>query len=107
VARVSLAVTASQRTLLLTELKHRFTFPSADAMRWYCPNLAAHPNGPKLIREVRFECHDLGTQLKPIIQGWVEDESVRKCTGEGGCGQTAGPRAVPGGLTNPNTQVAQ
>ncbi|PWN23826.1 3-hydroxyanthranilic acid dioxygenase, partial [Microstroma glucosiphilum] len=66
-----------------------------DAMRWYCPNFAAHSNGPKLIREVRFECHDLGTQLKPIIQGWVEDESVRKCAGEGGCGQVAGPRDVP------------
>lgn len=67
-------------------------------MRWYCPNLEAHGATPQLIREVRFECHDLGTQLKPIIESWVGDETVRKC---GGCGQVAGPRDLPGGLRRP------
>lgn len=70
-------------------------------MRWYCPNLEAHGTTPKLIREVRFECHDLGKQLKPIIESWVGDEQGRKCTGENGCGQVAGPRDLPGGLRRP------
>lgn len=40
--------------------------PSADRLRWYCPNAAAHPT-PHVIREVAFHCEDLGTQLKPLI----------------------------------------
>jgi 3-hydroxyanthranilate 3,4-dioxygenase len=76
-------------------------------MRWYCPNLAAHNSGPKLIKEVRFECHDLGTQLKPIIDGWIQDEAGRKCGGPDGCGQVAGARELPGGLRRPEEIRAQ
>ncbi|CAO1629593.1 unnamed protein product [Sympodiomycopsis kandeliae] len=72
-----------------------------DAMRWYCPNLKEHGTTPKLIKEVRFECHDLGTQLKPIIESWINDEQGRKCSGEGGCGLIAAPRELPGGLRRP------
>ncbi len=47
---------------------------SPDAMRWYCPNKQAHGDTPTLVREVKFQCTDLGTQLKPIIDSWVNDE---------------------------------
>ncbi|KAH9449269.1 hypothetical protein Pst134EB_020093 [Puccinia striiformis f. sp. tritici] len=40
---------------------------SIDRLRWFCPNIEAHNEGPYLIREVSFHCTDLGTQLKPFI----------------------------------------
>lgn len=69
-----------------------------DAMRWYCPNLEAHEGKPYLVKETRFKCTDLGTQLKPIITQWAEDEEGRRCKG---CGHTAGVRELPGGLRRP------
>lgn len=63
-----------------------------DAMRWYCPNKQAHGATPTLIKEVKFQCTDLGTQLKPIIQSWVQDEAGRKCHE---CGQVAGAQELP------------
>lgn len=69
-----------------------------DAMRWYCPNLAAHDGLPFLIKEKRFECQDLGIQLKSIIQSWANDEAGRKCSG---CGHVAGVLELPGGLQKP------
>lgn len=69
-----------------------------DEMRWYCPNMAAHQGKPHVVKRVRFECHDLGTQLKPIIQSWTDDEQGRKCSG---CGHVAGVRELPGGLKRP------
>ncbi|CBQ70021.1 probable BNA1-3-hydroxyanthranilic acid dioxygenase [Sporisorium reilianum SRZ2] len=65
---------------------------SPDAMRWYCPNKQAHGDTPTLVKEVRFQCTDLGTQLKPIIEGWVNDEAGRKC---GQCGYSQGARELP------------
>lgn len=64
---------------------------SPDAMRWYCPNKEAHGETPTLVKEVKFQCTDLGTQLKPIIQSWSNDESGRKCAE---CGYTQSAREL-------------
>lgn len=66
-----------------------------DAMRWYCPNLQAHENKPFVVKEKRFLCTDLGTQLKPIIDEWKADPSGRKCSG---CGYLQGERELIGKL---------
>ncbi|KAJ2970973.1 hypothetical protein NUW54_g12610 [Trametes sanguinea] len=50
---------------------------SIDRLRWYCKS-GAHDK-PTIIREDSFHCVDLGTQLKPVIQKWMSDESIRKC----------------------------
>lgn len=68
---------------------------SSDAMRWYCPNLKAHNGQPHLVKETRFHCTDLGTQLKPIIDQWKADKQGRKC---GQCGYEQGERELIGGL---------
>lgn len=65
---------------------------SPDAMRWYCPNKQAHGDTPTLVREVKFQCTDLGTQLKPIIDSWVNDEAGRKCAE---CGYLQAARELP------------
>ena len=64
---------------------------SPDAMRWYCPNKQAHGDTPTIVKEVTFQCTDLGTQLKPIIQSWANDEAGRKC---GHCGYVQGAREL-------------
>jgi 3-hydroxyanthranilate 3,4-dioxygenase len=61
-------------------------------MRWYCPNKLAHPDTPTIVKQVQFQCTDLGTQLKPIIESWVNDESGRKCAQ---CGYVQGARELP------------
>ena len=63
-----------------------------DAMQWYCPNRDAHGSTPTLIKKVEFQCTDLGTQLKPIIDAWKADEQGRKCPH---CGRVAGERELP------------
>ncbi|GAC75646.1 3-hydroxyanthranilate oxygenase HAAO [Moesziomyces antarcticus T-34] len=65
---------------------------SPDAMRWYCPNKQAHGDTPTLVKEVKFQCTDLGTQLKPIIDSWVNDEAGRKCAE---CGYLQAARELP------------
>jgi 3-hydroxyanthranilate 3,4-dioxygenase len=66
-----------------------------DAMRWYCPNLGAHQGKPHIVKEKRFLCTDLGTQLKPIIDEWKADVAGRKCSD---CGYHQGEREVIGQL---------
>ena len=49
-----------------------------DRLRWYCKS-GAHDK-PTIIREDAFHCTDLGTQLKPVIQNWMNNEAIRKCS---------------------------
>jgi 3-hydroxyanthranilate 3,4-dioxygenase len=44
-----------------------------DHMRWYCPKCAA------VVHDAEFHCVDLGKQLKPIIEQFNKDESLRRC----------------------------
>jgi 3-hydroxyanthranilate 3,4-dioxygenase len=48
-----------------------------DRLRWYCSN-PIHKE-PTIIREESFHVTDLGTQLKPVIEKWMADESSRVC----------------------------
>ena len=48
-----------------------------DHLRWYCDNCM------ELVHDSAFQLEDLGTQLKPIIQNYYADESLRTC---GSCG---------------------
>ncbi|PCH37103.1 3-hydroxyanthranilic acid dioxygenase [Wolfiporia cocos MD-104 SS10] len=51
--------------------------PAIDRLRWYCKS-STHTT-PTVIREEAFHVTDLGTQLKPLIQNWMNNEAVRKC----------------------------
>ncbi|TIA91302.1 hypothetical protein E3P99_01120 [Wallemia hederae] len=66
---------------------------SIDRLRWYCRNpshvTTDNPHGGKVIREESFHVTDLGTQLKPLINNWMSNESIRKCTA---CGTVADPK---------------
>lgn len=48
-----------------------------DRLRWYCTN-PVHTQ-PTIIREESFHITDLGTQLKPVIERWINEENIRKC----------------------------
>lgn len=50
---------------------------SVDRLQWYCSK--GEHERPTMIREEVFHCTDLGTQLKPLIEKWQQDESSRKC----------------------------
>ncbi|KAJ7679100.1 3-hydroxyanthranilic acid dioxygenase [Mycena polygramma] len=60
---------------------------SLDHLRWYCPS-TVHKE-PTIIYEETFHVTDLGTQLKPVIQRWQEDEKLRTCKS---CGFVADPK---------------
>jgi 3-hydroxyanthranilate 3,4-dioxygenase len=44
-----------------------------DHLRWYCEGCGA------LVHEATFKLVDLATQLKPLIEGFFADESLRTC----------------------------
>lgn len=44
-----------------------------DHLRWYCDACG------EMLHDATFELRDLGTQLKPIIEGYYADESLRTC----------------------------
>ncbi|KAL1917334.1 uncharacterized protein VTP21DRAFT_4990 [Calcarisporiella thermophila] len=44
-----------------------------DRLRWYCDQCK------EIVYEDSFHCTDLGTQLKPIIERWANNEDLRKC----------------------------
>lgn len=48
-----------------------------DRLRWYCSK--GNHGRPTMIREETFHCTDLGTQLKPIIERWQQQEDSRRC----------------------------
>ncbi|KXN80956.1 3-hydroxyanthranilate 3,4-dioxygenase [Leucoagaricus sp. SymC.cos] len=60
---------------------------SLDRLRWYCRS-PAHTE-PTIIYEESFHVTDLGSQLKPIIQRWQNNEDIRKCKS---CGTVAEPK---------------
>lgn len=57
---------------------------SVDRLRWYCKS-GAHTE-PTIIHEAAFHVTDLGTQLKPEIQRWMNDARLRTCSA---CGEVA------------------
>ncbi|KAF9462537.1 3-hydroxyanthranilic acid dioxygenase [Collybia nuda] len=50
---------------------------SIDRLRWYCPS-PVHSE-PTIIYEESFHVTDLGTQLKPVIEKWMNQEELRRC----------------------------
>ena len=62
-----------------------------DALRWYCPRCR------RLVRESRFRCTDLGTQVKAGVEAFAaRGEEGRRC---GACGTVVGMKVE--GLTQP------
>jgi len=57
---------------------------ATDRLRWYCRS-PVH-SSPTVIREEAFHVTDLGSQLKPLINAWINDADLRKC---GKCGAVA------------------
>ncbi|KAJ7158469.1 3-hydroxyanthranilic acid dioxygenase [Mycena filopes] len=60
---------------------------SQDHLRWYCPS-DVHKE-PTIVYEETFHVTDLGTQLKPVIKRWQENEQLRTCKS---CGLVADPK---------------
>ena len=52
---------------------------SIDRLRWYCENAKDHGQEPVIIREEQFFCENMETQLKVVIEEWMNDENVRLC----------------------------
>jgi len=44
-----------------------------DHLRWYCPSCG------NLLHDARFHLVDLGTQLKPLIEGFYGNRELRTC----------------------------
>lgn len=44
-----------------------------DHLRWYCDGCG------EVVHDASFECRDLGTQLKPLIESYYADPALRTC----------------------------
>jgi 3-hydroxyanthranilate 3,4-dioxygenase len=60
------------------------SIPFKDRLRWYCRS-PVHAE-PTIVHEESFHVTDLGTQLKPLIDKWMQEEELRRCKG---CGTVA------------------
>lgn len=61
---------------------------SRDKLRWYCSS--GNHKTPTVVAETNLgHVTNLGTQLKPAIQKWQEDESMRTCKE---CGEVMPPK---------------
>lgn len=58
-----------------------------DHLRWFCESCG------DVLHDAAFHCRDLGTQLKPIIEGFYADERLRSCRK---CGDVMRPPAPAG-----------
>ena len=56
-----------------------------DHLKWYCEKCG------ELLYDATFHCKDLGTQLKPVIEGFFADETMRTCRK---CGTVMQPPAA-------------
>ena len=45
-----------------------------DSLRWYCEECK------NIVYESSFECVDLGVQLKPVIEYWLNNPNIRTCS---------------------------
>lgn len=63
-----------------------------DTMRWYCRGCHA------VVWEKVFECTDLGTQVKEVVEEFAGDEGKRKCKS---CGMVAKVRYEPDEVVQP------
>ncbi|KAF8634034.1 hypothetical protein AX17_004299 [Amanita inopinata Kibby_2008] len=50
---------------------------SIDRLRWYCKS-SSHTE-PTIVHEEALHVTDIGVQLKPVIQKWMSDSSIRTC----------------------------
>ena len=57
-----------------------------DHLCWYCEECG------EVLHDAAFELEDLGSQLKPIIENFYAEESLRTC---GKCGTIMQPPAAP------------
>jgi len=53
-----------------------------DHLRWYCESCG------EMLHDAMFHCKDLGTQLKPVIEGFFANELLRTCSK---CGTVMSP----------------
>ncbi|TPX40996.1 3-hydroxyanthranilate 3,4-dioxygenase [Synchytrium endobioticum] len=44
-----------------------------DALQWYCEKCS------HIVYRESFHCVSLGTQLKPVIEKWANDSTIRQC----------------------------
>jgi len=57
-----------------------------DHLRWYCEGCG------EVLHDASFQLEDLGSQLKPVIENFYADESLRTC---GKCGAVMQPPPAP------------
>ncbi|KAG9294279.1 hypothetical protein G9A89_021638 [Geosiphon pyriformis] len=62
-----------------------------DILQWYCEKCK------EIVYRESFYCYDLGTQLKPIIQCYANDVSLRTCKGCGGLKRKSSPNLFMNG----------